>query len=391
MAEIGRVIAKRYLLQRLIKQGQHCAVYQGVDQVLQRAVAVKVVPAVHIAAYQAALHATASFSHPNIVGTYDLVVEPETLYLVQEFIDGYDFSALLQIQLSAYEVADLGVQICQALLYAGSPSRRICHGDLTPSAVKRDRRGRARVNNFALPCDLYYFMGWSIVGGDGAAISDRELPWGQQTEGRQADDTRAVGLLLYQLLTPRLPGATTVEPPANGQLRFLRGVPAELCEIIARAVVRHHPQHISTPEVLYTELKTVAEALEPPIAVAVGSGYAAEEPVGPGQFPAPDLPGTYEAGKLVQALPMRDAAIATDFSPYPSELGAQVAGIEHSPAAPTVVEMPVKLAAARQAAYSDIAPQSRRPGLLVLLLIGMVLFALFFIVGYYLATFVVHP
>jgi hypothetical protein len=174
-------------------------------------------------------------------------------------------------------------------------------------------------------------------------------------------------------------------------LRFLRGVPAELCEIIARAVVRHHPQHISTPEVLYTELKTVAEALEPPIAVAVGSGYAAEEPVGPGQFPAPDLPGTYEAGKLVQALPMRDAAIATDFSPYPSELGAQVAGIEHSPAAPTVVEMPVKLAAARQAAYSDIAPQSRRPGLLVLLLIGMVLFALFFIVGYYLATFVVHP
>jgi hypothetical protein len=88
---------------------------------------------------------------------------------------------------------------------------------------------------------------------------------------------------------------------------------------------------------------------------------------------------------------MRDAAIATDFSPYPSELGAQVAGIEHSPAAPTVVEMPVKLAAARQAAYSDIAPQSRRPGLLVLLLIGMVLFALFFIVGYYLATFVVHP
>src|SRR5579884_3580660 len=105
MAEIGRVIAKRYLFQRLIKQGQHCAVYQGVDQVLQRAVAVKVVPAVHIPAYQAALHATASFSHPNIVGTYDLVVEPETLYMVQEYVEGVDFSALLQIQLSAYEVA----------------------------------------------------------------------------------------------------------------------------------------------------------------------------------------------------------------------------------------------------------------------------------------------
>ena len=97
--ETGRVINRRYLLKRLMKQGQIATIYQGVDQVLQRTVAMKAVPAAHISAYRAAVKLTAQFSHPNIVGLYDLVLQSETLYLVQEFVEGEDFSALLQRQL----------------------------------------------------------------------------------------------------------------------------------------------------------------------------------------------------------------------------------------------------------------------------------------------------
>src|SRR5690348_10095087 len=86
--ETGRLIHRRYLLQRLIQQGQYATLYQGTDQVLQRAVVAKVVPAEHIPAYRAALRATAQFSHPNIVGTYDLIIEPDKLYIVQEYIEG---------------------------------------------------------------------------------------------------------------------------------------------------------------------------------------------------------------------------------------------------------------------------------------------------------------
>jgi serine/threonine protein kinase len=393
MAETGRVIGKRYQLGRLIKRGQLCTVYQGFDEVLPRVVAVKVIPAVHIPAYRAAIRATSSFSHPNIVGTYDLVVESEILYLVQEYVDGNDFRALLQAQLSPYEVADLGVQICEALLYAGSPPHCICHGDLTPSAVIRDRRGLVRVNNFALPCDLYYFTGWSIVGGDGPAVSDQQLPWGQQTEGRRADDTRALGLLLYQLLTPRPPGATMVEPPANGQLRFLRTTPAELCEIIARAIARQHPEHITTPEVLYTELKAVAEMLEPTTPAAASPDYSTEDMPDLGHLPSPGLPSPPGTGNLAQAHPqahpVREAA-AVLMNPSPNSLEPQIAAIEHAPAAPTVADIPVKLVAARQAAYPDGDSAPRRLNFPALLFIGMILFILFFAVGYYLATIVVH-
>ena len=316
IVETGRVINRRYLLQRLIKQGQICTVYQGVDQLLQRVVAVKTVPASYVLPYRAAIQMTSHFSHPNVIGLYDLIAEPGSLYIVQEYVEGEDFAALLQIQLTPYEVADIGRQICRALIYAGSSSRKICHGDLTPHAMIRDRTGRIRVNNFALPSDLDYFESWSIVGGDGIAISDDELPWGQQSEGRQENDARAIGLLLYQLLTGRPVGATTVEPPIDGRLRFLRTVPPELCETVARAIMRQHPQHFATVEALYAELNALAEMLESAVPVPVAAGasaaptvntYAGEEVTPPQQF-SPASAGTgmstgIGTGKPISTLP----------------------------------------------------------------------------------------
>jgi hypothetical protein len=385
--ETGRVINRRYLLQRLVKQTPFCSVYQGVDQILQRVVAVKAIASAYVATYKSAVKMTASFSHPNIVGLYDLVPEAENLYLVQEYVEGDNFNALLQTQLSAYEVADLGSQLCLALMYAGSSSRRVCHGDLTPSAVMRDRNGLVRINNFALPTDMAYFTSWSVMGAEATPLLETELPWGQQSDERRADDTRAVGLLLYQLLAGKLVGATAVEPPPDGRLRFTRNTPPELCELVARAVVRQHPQHISTPDVLYTQLKALAEMLEPatpsPFVTTPGRVYPAPatEPVVMQQFsPA-------NSGKLVTALPARD--ISTP-GPGLSAYSAQSPTPDIPNLAPTVADMPVKLAAARMAAYSDMAPQKRRssPALMIFLM-GLVAFVLFAIIGYYLAQFLI--
>ncbi len=389
--ETGRVINRRYLLQRLIKQGQVCAIYQGMDQVLQRVVAVKAVPAPHIPAYRAAIKLTAHFSHPNIVGVYDLVIEPEMLYIVQEYIEGVDFSALLQTQLSSYEIVDFGMQICQALMYAGNPSRRVCHGDLAPSSIMRDQHGLVRVNNFALPSDLRYFQSWSIMGGDSIAVSDIELPSGQQSEGRRSDDTRAVGLLLYQLLTGRAPGTSVVEPPLDGRLRFQRNVPPELCETVARAVVRQHPQHISTPEALYSDLKTLSDSLPQPVpipmvmSIKTGSYQQREEPLVISQ------PSTTGVGKLASALPLRDTEHpGLSLSSYRAEQGVKLPNEEVSPASPTVADISLKLAAARRAAYPEPEVESKgRSPALKLLLFCLVAFVLLFIVGYLAGHFII--
>jgi serine/threonine protein kinase len=386
MIETGRIIQRRYLLQRLIQQGQCCAVYQGTDQVLQRAVAIKVVPIQYVSAYRAAIRQTSQFSHPNIVGIYDLITESETLYVIQEYVDGVTFATLLQMQLSTYEVVDLGMQICQALLYAGSNSRKTCHGDLTPTAILRDRRGLVRVNNFALPGDLTYFTQWSVVGGDSVVVADSDLLWGQQTDRRQADDTRALGLLLYQLLAGRAPGTLSVEPPADGCLRFARNTPPEVCELVARAIIRQHPRYISKVETLYSELKGLLELLEVPIVAQ--DTYQPEVPISPRQFsPA----GT---GKLVNALPVRDSSTTPTGTNLPAFLPAantRVAAMDPVPVSPTVADPPLKLVSVRDDIHAQEQARPRRISFPLLLLLGLLVFALFFAVGYFIATTVWHP
>ena len=377
IVETSRIISDRYLLQRKIRQGQICTVYQGTDQRLQRNVAIKVIPATYIPVYKAAIRLTAQFSHPNIVGLYDIFSEAETLYLVQEYVEGDDFTALLTMQLTPYEVADLGSQLCQALLYAYlHPLRQAAHGDLTPAAVMRDRKGVAHVNNFALPSDISYFTSWSALGGpasDAPVVADRALPWGQYSDGRQADDTRAVGLLLYQLLASRPPGSPGVEPPSDGRLRFTRNTPPQLCELVARTVARQHPQHITTAEVLYTELRSLADALEPPPAVEVAGAYA-QEPFRPRQFQPP------ASGKL--AVPAGEN-VPVGLAAYQDNI-PDLAGIQ--PVAPTIADPSLKLATARQAAIypaMEEQPARHRLSLSALIILCLVIFALFFIVGYF--------
>jgi hypothetical protein len=388
--DTGRIIHRRYLLQRLIQQGTVCAVYQAFDQMLQRPVAIKIAPPEHIPAYRAALRSTAQFSHPNIIGIYDLIVEPNALYIVQEYVDGADFRALQQTQLAPYQIADIGAQICQALVYAGTPSRKVCHGDLTPSAILRNRDGLVRVNNFALPSDVPYFSAWSVAGGGDIALSNPNLPWGQMSDERKEDDTRAVGLLLYQLLAGRSTEAVSVEPPVDGRLRFMRNVPAELCELTARAMVRMHPQHIKTPEALYTELKALAEALElasSPV-VATESVYQAEDIARVKQHSSIPLGGPHSPMPAVSPLFTREHTTAEDLGFRKPATGHLVATETIAPLSPPVANMPTKLAEARQAAYANvpnISEQSRHINIPVILLIGFVLFALFFGLGWMLA------
>src|SRR6266571_2618878 len=389
IVETGRVINRRYLLQRLVKQGQYSVVYQGIDQVLQRVVTVKAVPAPHIPVYRAAVKLTASFSHPNIVGLYDLVIEAETLYVVQEYIEGDDFAALLQLPLMPHIVAGIGSQICQALIYAGASSRRVSHGDLTPGAVIRDHTGLVRINNFALPSDLTYFEHWSIMGGGDTVVSDSELPWGTQSEGRRADDTRAVGLLIYQLLASRVPGTRAVEPRQDGRLSFQRNVPPELCETVARAVVRQHPQRICTPEALYTALKALSETLAQPSHVIMPVTSTVYQP--PAEPMVISQAASSGTGKLASALPIRDTdQPGLSLPPYRSEQSMQPPLEQISPASPTVADVSLKLAAARQAAYPESVPQRQsRQSLLPILVIGLVVFVLLFIIGYFVGHFLI--
>lgn len=394
--EIGQVIGGRYLLQRLIQQGQFSTVYQGIDQSFQRLVAVKSVSAAYMPLYREAVRKTAQFSFPNIVTLYDLVIEPERLYLIEEYIEGDTFHTLLQAPLHPYDVADYGRQICSALLYASGSSSHICHGDLTPSAILRDRRGLIRVNNFALPSDVQYFTAWSAVGGEGIAISDRDLAWGVMSPGRLADDTRAAGLLLYQLLAGRPPNTPVVEPPIDGRLRFMRNVPPELCDLVARTIIRGHPQYINTVETLYDELNVLADALE--LSASPPAPVPAYQPAEVGQPRQFSPTGASAPGGKGLNPPLPAGQPGSGLASYQQEKGVKLASPSMNPlppAAPTVADASLLPITGRPANnYPNAAekqePESRSP-LIWLLLLGLLAFILFFVIGYFAGNLLVHP
>jgi serine/threonine protein kinase len=388
IVEVGHVIDRHYLVQRLAKQGQVSTVYQGFDQKLQRVIAVKAVPNSYAPMYRDAARLTAQFSHPNIITLYDLIPGAEMLYLVQEYIDGQDFAALAQMQLTPYEVVDIGRQICLALLYAGADSRRVCHGDLTPAAILLDQYGVVRVNNFALPTDARYFTAWSILGGNGVPLLRSGQPPGIASEERSANDVRAVGLLLYQLLTSRL------EPPSSGQLRFPSSVPGDVCEVVARAILRQHPQNIRDAATLHDDLSALADLLEPPAAVPTGdAAYPAT------LYQQPPVPVQVSPSIAVASNPL----ILPGIQPQSGRGLSTYAGAAPDPrfeaepnAALTVADPALMIAPApaypQSPAYQEVqAPTSAgKSSLWLLLILGLVIFALFFIVGYFAGIIFVH-
>jgi hypothetical protein len=253
----------------------------------------------------------------------------------------------------------------------------------------RDRHGLIRVNNFALPSDVSYFIAWSGVGGKGLPLSNRNLPWGVESQGRRADDTRAVGLLLYQLLAGRPQGTSTVEPPTDGRLRFCNNIPPELCDVVARIVIPSHPQYIDSVEVLNDELKTLAEMLEPAVPVVNNPAFQAphsapvaqQEVSKPRQF-APavigDVPNTLPAGQPGVGL--------SAYRQIQDEKLVATAMETADPSALTIAEPSLMSAIARPIQSSpntEATPKVSRSSLILLLLLGLLVFAICSAIGFY--------
>lgn len=263
----GTQLLGRYEIGDLLAQGTLCAVYHGQDTVLRRPVVVKAVPSELIDVYRNALHLTAAFTHPAVVVTYDAVEERGHLFLVQEHVHGRPLAAYARDGIPSQRAVDLAAQITRAIAYAHAHG--IFHGDLTPSAILIDRRASVRINNFGLPTDELYFSRQTqavrdaylapdsdVLDLDAPAIapsSDFSAISGQSA----AVDVRAVGLLLWQVLSEQ----TRAESGSTPSRRFRRDVPHGLRHLVLRCVLEDLPKHFTDAESLIAELDTLSTTL----------------------------------------------------------------------------------------------------------------------------------
>jgi len=209
-------LSGRYETSEKLGTGGMSNVYKATDRILERTVAVKIL-AEHlsdderfVARFRREALAVAKLIHPNIVQVYDSGVDGGRHYIVMEFVDGRSGAQILQRQgpVEPDTAAEVGAQACAGLDYAHR--RGIIHRDVKPGnlmivggpvgggemTVKLTDFGIAR----AIEQTRITQVG-SVVGT--AAYLAPEQVRGE--EATPATDVYALGVVLYQLLTGRLP------------------------------------------------------------------------------------------------------------------------------------------------------------------------------------------
>ena len=217
-------LSGRYEIGDRLGSGGMSNVYKATDLTLERTVAVKIL-AEHLSdderfveRFRREALAVAKLIHPNIVQVYDTGVDDHRHYIVMEYVEGRSGAQILQRQgpIGPETAAEVGAQACAGLDYAHR--RGIIHRDVKPGnlmvfggpvgggemTVKLTDFGIAR----ALEQTRITQVG-SVVGT--AAYLAPEQVRGE--EATPATDVYALGVVLYQFLTGRLPyeGSTLAE------------------------------------------------------------------------------------------------------------------------------------------------------------------------------------
>lgn len=203
----GDVLRERYRLDEQIGRGGMGVVYRATDLKLMREVAVKVISENSSADARERLlreaRAAAALNHPNIISVYDVGEENGTPFFVMELVQGPSLNKGQPMELP--RVVELATQLCAALEHAHA--NQIVHRDLKPDNVLLSGS-----NHSVKLADL----GLALPG-QGTRISRAGLIVGtpsymapEQALGRAVDartDLYALGVLLYELTTGRLPFA----------------------------------------------------------------------------------------------------------------------------------------------------------------------------------------
>lgn len=226
----------RYRLLHKLGEGSFGSVYLGVDDDLQRRVALKVPRPEALARlsdidlYLREAQMAASLDHPNIVPVYDVGrVIDGSVYIVSKLVEGLSLGEHMQKRSpSDRSVALILAKVADALHHAHG--RKVIHRDIKPANILIDSKtGEPYVTDFGLSIREEDPTLGSGLAGSPAYMSPEQLRGeGHQLDGRS--DLFSLGVVMYQLLTGKRPfeGSTKeliareildTEPPMPHRIR----------------------------------------------------------------------------------------------------------------------------------------------------------------------------
>ncbi|MGE0456217.1 MAG: serine/threonine-protein kinase [Vicinamibacteria bacterium] len=266
----GRPHIGRFVVISRIGRGGMGMVYRGLDEALDRELAIKTLTGEGLAEeenrqrFEIEAKAAAKLQHPNIVTVYELGEDRGVPFIAMELLPGSDLETLLRAEgeLALHEKLDIVIQVCRGLAFAHD--HRIVHRDIKPSNIRLLDDGTVKIMDFGIAK-----LGATNVTRAGMMVGTMNYMSPEQIRGLPLDgrsDVFSLGVILYQLLAGRRPfvgkGGPDVlykivqdETPALGV--DLGPETARLEAIVRRALEKEPDNRYPTASALAEELVEV--------------------------------------------------------------------------------------------------------------------------------------
>lgn len=210
---IGAVLAN-YRITEMLGEGGMGAVYKGVDVMLDREVAIKILrPEVArqrdlVERFRSEAVILAKLNHPNIATLYSFLRHGDDYFMVLEFVRGETLGRVIRRK-GALAVGDAAALFCHALEGIGHAHEMgIVHRDIKPSNIMVTPQGAVKVMDFGIARAL----GSDRMTRTGRVIGTLEYMSPEQVRGEDSDarsDIYSLGILLYEMMAGKLPFTAT--------------------------------------------------------------------------------------------------------------------------------------------------------------------------------------
>ena len=301
----------RYRVIEELGRGGMGIVYRGEDPVLERPVAIKVLPPKRLTQkmverFLREAKTAARLDSPYIVKIHDIGQYDDVYFIVMELVDGHALSDMIQDDvvpqpMQLRERLDIFRQVLEAVSYAHD--NQVIHRDLKPDNIMINKNGRVKVMDFGLA----FFQGHHSLTEVGQVMGTAAYVSPEQAQGKVTDcrtDIYSLGVILFEIITGSWPFNATnpldmfrkvAEMPPPAPSTYNPAISPELEQIVLRMLAKNPDERYQNiRDILAVYDRAVAATIEAaPAAVPMPAAPAAEalpeKKLNPGEFDAQAL------------------------------------------------------------------------------------------------------